>query len=172
MALSRGLIILAALFMGDFAKCGRQVHRKPHHGPESLSNHGNHQKTLVEKKPVSGDVTSTKLLAAVSATTPSSAVKQPSKVEAVRPIASEDVLRGREYIGFMEGASYAQLQPKKSLIGAIIIFAFYFLGTMLYNYIRKITEQDRVEQALREYEEEKEHYIETGETVDVAGSGI
>ncbi|KAK1442513.1 hypothetical protein BgAZ_300310 [Babesia gibsoni] len=85
-------------------------------------------------------------------------------------ILTDDTIRGRGSITRTQAASYAKIQPQKSLIGAAIAFAIYFLGTMVYNYI--IIEKERIAKALQEYEEEKEHFIETGETVAPEGTAI
>ncbi|GFE54411.1 ribosomal protein RNA small subunit methyltransferase H [Babesia ovis] len=173
MEVLRGLIFGAAILALSSAASGRHVHRRPHHGGQTLSNHShNSKKDLVDKKSLSGDISPVKLDSTVSPVVTDDATKAVAAVEDSPSVATEDIIRGRASLDFIQSGDYAQIQPKKSLIGAIIIFAFYFVATMVYNYIRKVAEKDRVEEALRRYEEEKEHYIETGETVDVSGTGV
>ncbi|GIX65321.1 uncharacterized protein BcabD6B2_47560 [Babesia caballi] len=160
---------ILALFSGPSA--ARQLHSRHPHTGKTLHVKNHAQKAWIAPKSHASEADHAKSHSSAKAE-PLKAAKTEDKAQQEPVIPFEDLMRGRAAVQLPADQSYAQIQPKKSLIGAIVIFALYFLGAMVYNYIRKLTEQDRVDQALREYEEEREHYIETGETIDVSGSGV
>ncbi|GBE61888.1 eukaryotic peptide chain release factor GTP-binding subunit ERF3B-like protein [Babesia ovata] len=172
MAILRRLAVFAAVLLFAENSAAKHLHRNTAHRLE-VALPGNHRQKQAYVKP--NTVSEARHQAKLSMTPPSADSrndsKEADKIEEARDVMAEDFMRGRASVEFPAGNPYAKIDPQKSLIGAILVFGFYLLGTMLYNYIRKVTEQNRVEQALRDYEEEKEHYIEYGETVDVAGSG-
>ncbi|KAK1934076.1 putative membrane protein [Babesia divergens] len=143
----------------------RKIHRKPPHQHEIPNAAKDIQ--MMHVKPTIQPANFSRSQRAA----PKSNDKPVDKQEQIHKVQTDELSRGRGTVSFAEGAAYAEIQPKKSLIGACIAFAVYFVGTMIYNYIRKLIEQERVAKAMRDYEQEKEHYIETGETIDIAGAG-
>nr|AAP57961.1 putative membrane protein [Babesia bovis] len=172
MEVLRGLVTGTAFLFLSMAFAAHNPHRKHRHRFQSFPNGVMLQKGSVEKNPLSGGSSSMKFVATVTPPVSVKEAKASPKEDDSPSVTTEDLMRARASVDFTKYPEYAQLQPKKSLIGAIVIFALYFLATVVYNYIRKVAEKDRVDKALREYEEEKEHYIETGETADVVGDAV
>ncbi|CDR94898.1 membrane protein, putative [Babesia bigemina] len=171
MALLRRLAVFASVLLLAENTAAKQLHRNTAHMLEVPSVNNHRQKAYVKPNTMSESRHQTTLSMSSPSSESRNESKEADKAEEAPTVTAEDFIRGRATIEFPAGATYAKIDPQKSLIGAIVIFGIYLVGTMLYNYIRKVTEKKRVEQALRDYEEEKEHYIEYGETVDVAGSG-